>query len=222
MKKIILLLFRSLGYEIRRIKSRSIIIESRPNGFERDEEGYDKVWSNQAYLEQYDRVHKEGYNSLVEFLIGSNVMDKALSLADIGCGPGNLINMIEKKWPNMRLFGFDFSINAINVARLKVPSAIFNTHDIYKPLNDQFDIVLCCETLEHLLYPAKALENVLSATRQVCILTVPDGRMDTYQGHINFWSEESWGCFLQTWIKSWEVSISHTRTGLIALMIKRN
>jgi hypothetical protein len=47
------------------------------------------------------------------------------------------------------------------------------------------------ETLEHLLHPGEALRNLLEASRR-CILTVPEGRKDSFRGHINFWSLESW------------------------------
>ena len=31
----------------------------------------------------------------------------------------------------------------------------------------------------------------------VLILTVPNGKIDTFMGHINFWSPESWAIFLK-------------------------
>jgi hypothetical protein len=53
--------------------------------------------------------------------------------------------------------------------------------------------------LEHLLYPGKALLNLVSAIKPGggLLITVPDGRKDTYSGHINFWSPESWQIFIQ-------------------------
>lgn len=27
-------------------------------------------------------------------------------------------------------------------------------------------------------------------------MTVPDGRIDTYKGHINFWSKQSWDAWI--------------------------
>jgi hypothetical protein len=31
----------------------------------------------------------------------------------------------------------------------------------------------------------------------VALVTVPNGRLDTFDGHINFWSPESWEVFLK-------------------------
>jgi SAM-dependent methyltransferase len=197
-------------------------IEPREIGVERDETGYDKVWSNKAYVEQYGRMHMDYYNRLIDFLKNSHIMEGAISVADIGCGPGNLISMIAKNWPDKNLYGFDFSTNALNIARGKVKNVTFQRHDIYEPFSARFDTVLCCETLEHLLYPAKALGNVLDATQKICVLTVPDGRIDTYSGHINFWSEESWSCFLEVWDQSWDIITQRIGFKLSAIMSRRN
>lgn len=31
----------------------------------------------------------------------------------------------------------------------------------------------------------------------IALVTVPDGRIDTFEGHINFWSPESWEVFVK-------------------------
>src|SRR5262249_22983755 len=61
------------------------------------------------------------------------------------------------------------------------------------------DVVFCIEVLEHLTHPDKALRRLLTMlnTRGVAILTVPNGRLDTFEGHINFWSPESWEVFIR-------------------------
>jgi len=222
LKKVILQSMRSFGYEIRRIKERKkFMIEPRQVGAERDSEGYEKVWSNSAFVDQYSLVHMEYYNNLIKFLDETKVMVDANSVADIGCGPGNLLSLLAKNWPGKELYGFDFSPSALKVAGTKACSAKLNTHDIYEPLTMRFDTVLCCETLEHLLYPSKALKNVLNATNLKCVLTVPDGRKDTYSGHINFWSEESWGTFLEEWEQEWMISIHSIGDRLCAILIRK-
>ena len=80
--------------------------------------------------------------------------------------------------------------------RKECPKASFFKHDIYNNLNLHFDLLVCMETLEHLNYPERALGNLLNASN-VVILTVPDGRKDSFRGHINFWSMESWKIFIK-------------------------
>ena len=74
----------------------------------------------------------------------------------------------------------------------------FFQHDICQPLAQKYDIIFCTEVLEHLLNPWEAthhLENALLPGGTL-VLTVPEGRKDHSNEHINFWSPESWKAFL--------------------------
>jgi 2-polyprenyl-3-methyl-5-hydroxy-6-metoxy-1,4-benzoquinol methylase len=93
-----------------------------------------------------------------------------------------------------------------------VPDAEFRYFDIYEGSSLQFDVIFCIEVLEHLLHPARALRNVVAmlADSGVGLITVPNGRIDTFEGHINFWSPESWEVFVK------EICAGYTvETGLI-------
>ena len=81
-------------------------------------------------------------------------------------------------------------------------------------LDYKFDIVFCTEVLEHLLYPHIALQNIihLSQDSGVIMITVPNGRIDTFEGHINFWSPESWKVFIESNISDQEFEV---KVGLI-------
>jgi 2-polyprenyl-3-methyl-5-hydroxy-6-metoxy-1,4-benzoquinol methylase len=71
-------------------------------------------------------------------------------------------------------------------------------HDIYDSLNNPYDIIICTEVLEHLEYPEESLKNMLLSLNNggKLIISVPDGRKDTFFGHINFWSPESFKIFV--------------------------
>ena len=75
-------------------------------------------------------------------------------------------------------------------------------------------------TLEHLLDPHKALNNLLNASLKNCVLTVPDGRIDNYQGHIIFWSEESFESFLGNYSGSWNFKVYRLGLYIGAIMFK--
>jgi 2-polyprenyl-3-methyl-5-hydroxy-6-metoxy-1,4-benzoquinol methylase len=52
--------------------------------------------------------------------------------------------------------------------------------------------------IEHIIDPYSAVKNLHNALNDngILVLTVPNGRRDTINEHINFWSPESWCGFL--------------------------
>jgi transposase len=53
------------------------------------------------------------------------------------------------------------------------------------------------ETLEHLLRADLAVQKLAESAQKI-YLTVPEGRKDSFRGHINFWSKDSFTTFLET------------------------
>ncbi len=121
------------------------------------------------------------------------------SIADVGCGNGNLLVNINNTFKPAKIHGYDFAQSALAQAKSKIPTGEFGEHDIYLPLPQQFDMIFCTEVLEHLLHPEVALKNLVAGVKQGgnVFITVPNGRTDTYKGHINFWSVESWKMFIE-------------------------
>jgi len=215
-------LLRSFGFEIRRVSTENRVqIEKRKTGSERDQNGYDQVWSNGRFVEQYGNDHKLYYEQLLKFVLQKNLIENMHTVADVGCGPGFWIKRLSETYPNSKLFGYDFSESALEAAKRICSTVDFFPHDIYDSLPQRFDVIFCCETLEHLLYPEKALSNVLDSVKVNCILTVPDGRIDTYAGHINFWSEESWRCFTMRWSEDWDIETLKLGTKLVAIFRRK-
>jgi len=163
---------------------------------------WNKWFNDKKYLAEY--VTPERINSYIEIIriCESNGVDfRSGKVIDIGCGTGHLLAELKKMHPNIEVNGTDFSQESINVSKNVNKEGDFFKMDIFDIPDtqyQQYDFVFCCEVLEHLLYPQRALENILSlvAKSGTIILTVPNGRIDTYGGHINFWSPESWGVFV--------------------------
>ena len=92
----------------------------------------------------------------------------------------------------------EYAPAALEVAAKLNPAAEYIVHDINQPYPKRYGTVVCTEVLEHILSPAKAFRNMLELVLEggVMLITVPNGRYDTFTGHINFWSPESWDAFI--------------------------
>ena len=185
-----------LGFEIRRVnpksESVSVLIDR-----ERNATDYDRIWSEPGRLNAYLRDYRRQlYDHILDFASEASLGKDVNSIADVGCGMGYFTGLLAEYFQPQRLVGFDFSEKALLLARDICPRADFRQHDIYTPLDEKFDLLFCIEVLEHLAHPDKALDNLIAAAPRI-VLTVPNGRVDTFGGHINYWSFASWKVFLK-------------------------
>lgn len=160
-------------------------------------EGLNEFYSDKELVEAY--LDPAFYEQLIDQLITNGVDYQQKRVADVGCGTGALLNALRARSQTESLTGFEYSENALNIARSQVSGVEFCYFDVYEGTARQFDVIFCIEVLEHLLHPDVALRNVISmlADSGVALVTVPNGRIDTFNGHINFWSPESWDVFLR-------------------------
>src|SRR5215207_1908941 len=160
-------------------------------------EGLEEFYSNRDAVESY--LDPAFYERLIDLLASHGVDYKEKRVADIGCGTGGLLKAVKSRFQPSSLTGFEYSEKALGIARSQAPGIEFCNFDIYDGSTREFDVIFCVEVLEHLLHPDTALRNVLGmlADSGVALLTVPNGRIDTFDGHINFWSPESWEVFLK-------------------------
>ena len=93
------------------------------------------------------------------------------SLLEVGCGEGRIINPVQNKYE--KIFGMDISDEALkHVETSKIKGRIENI-----PFPDNsFDIVLCCEVLEHLPSPIyeKALKEIKRVAKKYVLISVPN------------------------------------------------
>jgi SAM-dependent methyltransferase len=114
---------------------------------------------------------------------------------DVGCGSGHLLAEVGKLWSRAKLKGVDFSEKSVELARRSHPNIAFEQCSIFdlSRLEAEFDVVICTEVLEHLEEADRALDQLHSRCRLGgwVVITVPNGRTDTFPGHVNFWTPES-------------------------------
>ncbi|MBN2533710.1 MAG: class I SAM-dependent methyltransferase [Spirochaetales bacterium] len=97
------------------------------------------------------------------------------SISEVGCGEGYVTSEIHNMVPFVKIKASDFSGEIIKTAGEKFPFLDFYVKSIYDlGPEDSADFIICCEVLEHLEFPGKALERLAVITGKYCLLTVPN------------------------------------------------
>ena len=123
-------------------------------------------------------------------------IDPPGSIADLGCGDGELLILLKRVYPGAELLGCDFSRAAVEICRERLPGGRFFHHDLEDPANpfgSILDVGICSEVLEHLADDLEALRNMTAFCRHL-ILTLPGGHLDETArrvGHLRHYSRAS-------------------------------
>lgn len=238
MKKLILKLINLLGYKIEKINTHNDpktahadLVDTKEikkllddlNAFSKKhpnctaKEGKGSVnWSDISVTREYlTDLRIRQFHDLIKEVEKNNITIDNSSIVDVGSGTGYLLRIINNNYSNVKLTGFDNYKELNKLASFICPNAKILEKDIFSVFNSRYDIIFCTQTMEHLIDPKKAINNLLNGCNQngALILTVPDGRMDRtksvgkyknnqgYWGHINFWSIESWEVFIGQSVK---------------------
>ena len=136
------------------------------------------------------------------------------TMHEAGCGEGRLARMLQVRFP-IPIRASDFSRKLTEDNLRQGPSEIqFVCRSIYdlNPAEDRADLILCCEVLEHLEDPARALTALHSTGARHCILSVPNepiwrvlnfcrgkywSALGNTPGHLNHWSSKGFIRFLE-------------------------
>lgn len=141
------------------------------------------------------------YHELIGLLISRGIQPHNKSIIDIGCGDGRLLRILQDEYNPKDISGLDCSPEAVKLTKEMVPEADVSFDNLYLwNTNKKYDLVLCIEVMEHLGHPNLALDNLLQLTKAdgYLLIVIPNGRTDNWEGHINFWSSESWTSFIQS------------------------
>jgi SAM-dependent methyltransferase len=97
------------------------------------------------------------------------------SLIDLGCGGGSFLFQVNNEFPNSKLFGVDFSEQAIqNLKSKNLNGFVSNIDDI--DLEIKFDVVNASQLLEHVPNPHNFIKKIKQLTHKgsIILLDVPD------------------------------------------------
>jgi SAM-dependent methyltransferase len=115
------------------------------------------------------------------------------SVLDVGCGEGSLLNELTQANPALLVAGTDVSEQALKLSRRYLPQGRFSILDLEQShLDEQADLVICSEVLEHLEADEAAIANLAAMTRRYLVVVVPQGQMRAFEredvGHVRNYS----------------------------------
>ncbi len=124
---------------------------------------------------------------------------------DIGCGEGYIVKSLSLNY-NVNINACDFNEGVLTVANVINPDAKFFAADVsFLPIADNvYDLVVCCEVLEHLQTPQVALKEIKRVSKGLCLLSVP---YEPFFSTMNFMSGKNLRAFgndpghVQKWTK---------------------
>ena len=162
---------------------------------------YDKYHSKNPIIKW---MMKKYFTSLDDMLIR---IGKVKNILEAGCGEGEVINYINLNMGDeCVLEAFDISEKVIRQASLQFPKIKFKQGDIYNISSGGYDLVVCCEVLEHLEDPMRALQELKRVSDKFILLSVPREpmwrclnilrgkylrRWGNTPGHIRHWNRKS-------------------------------
>jgi 2-polyprenyl-3-methyl-5-hydroxy-6-metoxy-1,4-benzoquinol methylase len=163
---------------------------------------YDKYGSSNPVVQHIMRGFDNALTSLVRRAAPT-------SIYEIGCGEGYWV----LRWNSegIATSGSDFSATVVDIARenavaQRISPDVFTRKNIYEVTPDDIeaDLVVCCEVLEHLDEPERALRILASLRARHVILSVPRepiwsamnlargkyiGALGNTPGHVQRWSQ---------------------------------
>lgn len=165
---------------------------------------YEKLYAADDLMAEYLGSDRLVFYEEVASIAAPYVRD---SIVDVGCGSGNLLRAVLDRTaensgrPVARVLALDYARNALERVADLVPEAEPRVFNLLRDdlEGERFDLVLCTEVLEHLRCPETARDRLarVCEDRGAILITVPDGALDNWKGHVNFWTQEELEAFLE-------------------------
>ena len=149
-------------------------------------ETYDRIWSQMSDFIRYNPGARHRRRHVFQLLERC----RFASLLDVGCGNGELLRLVDERWPGRRLAGADLSSNVVEQNQRALPRMSFVVANVEKdPLPPGFDVVVATEVIEHLDDPAGAIARLAGAVAPGghLLVTCPTGKVwptEKHFGHV--------------------------------------
>lgn len=151
---------------------------------------YDTYWKQWIDCEIYGPTLRHQRKNILRLLDNLNFN----SVLDIGSGSGDNLREILKNRKMQQLCLLDISKQALERARNIITNAEFVQLDIEKnSLNRKFDLILCCDVLEHISDDISALKNIRKMANKYLVISTLLGKMrnsERYVGHVRNYTLE--------------------------------
>ncbi len=162
------------------------------------------ITKNPKYLSKnsVSRYLVKNYFTAIADLVKGLDFQKVL---EIGCGEGVFLYNLKDHLEGKDVTGIDIDPDEIETAKKNVGFAKLSTASgDHLPFEDKsFDLVFCCEVLEHVEDPEKVLKEMKRVSSKYCIVSVPNEPLwrilnfargaymsdwGNTPGHLNHWS----------------------------------
>ena len=105
--------------------------------------------------------------------------ERNLTICEVGCAEGELLKIIGSIFQSTTLFATDISDEEIlkakdNCRDLSVNYSVQNAENLQGYQDGQFDLVVCCEVLEHLKNPHQGLKELSRISKSYILVSVPN------------------------------------------------
>ena len=188
-----------------------------------------KYTSNNRLVQYLNRVYLRNITALVD-------RARPRRLLDVGCGEGVVLRHLDRHLRSVTVVGLDVDGTGLRVAQSQNSVSLVQGSVYALPFaSGSFDLVLCCEVLEHVERPAAALAELARVSSDRVLLSVPNEpiwRMSNMArgkylrhfgnttGHIQHWTR--WAFLrlarghldpieVRTWLPFWSMLLARTR-----------
>ena len=171
-----------------------------------------KYHTNNLFYKLLMNSYIRSFHQLLDTLVKKDIR----SICEIGCGEGELLLILHKKFPSAKLHACDLSPEEImkaqnNCTGIDIDFSIQDAQNLSEYDSAEFDLVICCEVLEHLPIPLLGLLELERITSKHILISVPNEpiwrvlnllrgkyikRLGNTPGHINQWKKRSFIEFL--------------------------
>jgi 2-polyprenyl-3-methyl-5-hydroxy-6-metoxy-1,4-benzoquinol methylase len=138
---------------------------------------YDRITG--GYREKIFRPFKVQQATQIMKYLGYTSRWKPDSVLVVGCAKGLLVRMIQKM--GVKCEGIDISEYAIKESKKYTENCkVGNVCDMNEYKNNQFEVVICLETLEHIPQPylENALDEMCRVAQRYIVISTPDGTIE--------------------------------------------